>query len=73
MPCNSCASEARCDNTGICQDFAVRMYRERAQALVCAARRDGLVITIEQRPLKPLAMGHHETTVAIRPARKPAC
>lgn len=37
--------------------------------LVAAAERTGLVITIEQRPLQPLAMGHHETVVSVRPAR----
>lgn len=40
-----------------------------ARELVAAAERTGLVITIEQRPLQPLAMGHHETVVSVRPAR----
>jgi hypothetical protein len=39
-----------------------------AGALVKAAERQGEVLTIEQRPLKPLAMGHHETVVTVRPA-----
>jgi len=29
----------------------------------------GLVLTIERRPLLPLAMGHAETVVDVRPAR----
>lgn len=26
------------------------------------------LLTVEQRPLRPLAMGHHETVVGVRPA-----
>ena len=50
---------------------AVRVHgvQERAQELVEMARAWGLVLTIEQRPLKPLAMGHHQTVVSVRPAR----
>lgn len=33
------------------------------------AKRDGLVLTIEQVPLQPLAMGHYETVVSVRPKR----
>lgn len=40
-----------------------------AQALIAEAQRLGLVVTIEQRPLQPLAMGHHETVATVRPAR----
>lgn len=40
-----------------------------ADKLAVAAIRAGLVLTIEQRPLKPLAMGHHETVVEVREAR----
>lgn len=39
------------------------------EQLVRIAARDCLVITVEQRPLKPLAMGHYETVVEVRPAR----
>lgn len=39
------------------------------EQLVKLAAKDGLVITIEQRPLKPLAMGNYETVVEVRPAR----
>jgi|GEM_PF-4158952 len=41
-----------------------------ADALIAEAKRLGLVITIEQRPLQPLAMGHHETVAMVRPARE---
>jgi hypothetical protein len=41
-----------------------------AQLLVDLADRRGLVLTIEQRPLTPLAMGHFETVVAVRQARR---
>lgn len=40
--------------------------------VVAAAERQGLVLTIEQRPLEPLRMGHYSTVVSIRPARPPA-
>lgn len=40
-----------------------------AEALIAEAQRLGLVVTIEQRPLQPLAMGHHETVATVRPAR----
>ena len=44
-------------------------YKARAEQLVAEAQRAGLVITVEQRPLQPLAMGHYETVVSVRPAR----
>ena len=44
-----------------------------ANELVAAAARQGHVITIEQRPLQPLAMGHHESVVSVRQARRKAC
>lgn len=31
--------------------------------------KQGLVLTVEQRPLQPLAMGHYETVFSLRPAR----
>jgi len=40
-----------------------------AKALADDARRLGVVLTIGQRPLEPLAMGHHEDVVEIREAR----
>ena len=41
-----------------------------AEALIAEAARLGLVVTIEQRPLQPLAMGNHETVAMVRPARE---
>lgn len=40
--------------------------------LVAEAESQGLVLTIEQRPLEPLRMGHYSTVVSIRPARPAA-
>ncbi len=37
--------------------------------LVRLCELEGLVLTVEQRPLQPLAMGHYETVASIRPAR----
>lgn len=44
-------------------------FQRHAQQLVEFAERAGLVLTIERRPLQPLAMGHAETVVDVRPAR----
>lgn len=41
----------------------------RAECLVKEAAAAGLVLTVEQRPLQPLAMRHYETVVSVRPAR----
>lgn len=50
-----------------------RLWTERyAQRLVERAERLGLVLTIEQRPLQPLAMGNYESVVSVRPARSKA-
>ena len=46
------------------------VIRQQAEGLVANAARLGFVITIEQQPLRPLAMGNHETVVSVRPARK---
>ena len=43
-----------------------------AQALVAHAARLGLVLTVEQEPLQPLAMGHYSTMVSVRNARPTA-
>ena len=66
-----------CSPSNGCQGHAWRevaptYYRQQAQQLVDEAALDGLVITIEQRPLQPLAMGHHESVVGVRSARHPA-
>jgi hypothetical protein len=39
---------------------------ELANYLVCVAGVQGLVLTIEQRPRVPLAMGNYETVVSVR-------
>lgn len=46
-----------------------QMIERDAQRLVLTAERLGLVLTVEQRPLQPLAMGHYENVVSVRPAR----
>jgi hypothetical protein len=38
-----------------------------AQQLVKLADSIGVVVTVEQKPLQPLAMGHYETVVSVRP------
>lgn len=41
----------------------------RAAALVEFARECGVVLTIETQPRQPLAMGHYDMVVGVRPAR----
>jgi len=43
-----------------------------AQALAADARRLGVVLTIRQAPLQPLAMGFHEDVVELREVRNAA-
>ena len=50
----------------------VEVIRARAELVLADAAAAGVVLTIEQRPLHPLAMGHYETVVAVRTARTPA-
>lgn len=50
----------------------VEDIRAKAQLLLADATLAGVVLTIEQRPLKPLAMGHYETIIAVRRARSAA-
>lgn len=40
-----------------------------ARLLVAVATQQGQVLTVEQVPLQPLAMGHYTTTVTVREAR----
>lgn len=49
-----------------------RDYQVAAEALVASAAKDGYVITIEQVPQKPLAMGNYRTEVSVRRARNAA-
>lgn len=42
---------------------------EEIERLMHLARQQGYVITVALRPLKPLAMGHHEQAIEIRPRR----
>jgi hypothetical protein len=46
-----------------------QQFKVKAEQLVADAAAAGVVITIEQRPLQPLAMRNYETVVSVRPAR----
>lgn len=54
------------------QDLALTFFRNRAEHLVSEAAKHGVVLTVSQAPLKPLAMGNYETVVDVRPAREMA-
>jgi hypothetical protein len=51
-------------------DYALRDIKQDAEDLVRAAVMQGVVLTIEQKPLKPLAMGHYLPIIEVRPARE---
>lgn len=42
----------------------------RIQAVLELAKAEGFVITVERRPLQPLAMGHAEYDIQVREARQ---
>lgn len=50
----------------------LKKYLRLAQDLVARAERDGVVLTIERRPLQPLAMGNAETVIEVRELRPSA-
>jgi hypothetical protein len=54
------------------QLYAMEVVLAWADQAAATAKALGVVLTIEQCPLKPLAMGNHETVVSVRPARKMA-
>ena len=43
-----------------------------AESVAMAADQRGLVLTIEQEPVAPLAMGNYRTVVSVRPKRRAA-
>jgi hypothetical protein len=49
--------------------LAPAYYSAQVERIVADMARQGLVLTVEQRPLQPLRMGHYETVVSVRPAR----
>lgn len=49
-----------------------QLIEVQAKHLVLIAQKWGLVLTIETQPRQPLAMGHYEIVVDVRPARHPA-
>lgn len=50
-------------------EMSERLVRLMAEQAVAAAKALGMVVTIEQRSIPPLAMGRYETVVSVRPAR----
>jgi len=44
----------------------IEFFEERARALVREANENGLTLTIEAKPLRPLAMGHVEHDITVR-------
>lgn len=45
-------------------------FQKLAQDMADTAEHHGFVVTIEQEPLQPLAMGNYRNRVTVRPARK---
>lgn len=63
-----CSPENGCQGH-VAREQAPENFLARAQHLVAEAAKLGVIITVEQRPLLPLAMGNHETVVSVRVAR----
>lgn len=53
------------------EDDTLADYADEMEDLLYRAYGDGLVITVEQTPTQPLAMGHFHTEFVVRPMRKP--
>lgn len=51
-------------------ELATQPIEDLARKVVDEATRRGIVLTIEQEPLQPLAMGNHRTVISTRFARK---
>lgn len=69
------ANAATCGRDGVTdaqRERAGEFYRRHIERMVADMARDGLVLTVEQVPMQPLAMGHYTTTVSVRLARRPA-
>lgn len=54
-------------------DQALEDIRADVAATLERAAARGVVVTVEQRPLQPFAMGHYETVVSVRMARGLSC
>jgi hypothetical protein len=72
--CRAGACQFGCTPDTGCQGHAARamgpeLIAMQANQLVEDAARLGVVVTIEQQPLLPLAMGHYETVVSVRRVR----
>lgn len=63
-----CRDTQRCHGIVWRQEYAQANIEARAAELVADAAKWGLTLRIEQRPLQPLAMFHHETMVCVRKA-----
>lgn len=64
---DGCGPEAGCKGHAW-REAAPEHYRQQAEQLVADMAADGLVLTVEQVPVPPLAMGNYITTVAVRRA-----
>lgn len=53
-------------------DEALQLIADGAARLISQANDLGVVLTVEQKPLRPLAMGHYETKFSVRAARERA-
>lgn len=53
------------------EDDILREYADEIEEVLWRAYGDGVIITVEQVALPPLAMGHYNTEFTVRPMRKP--
>ena len=62
-----CSPDAGCQGH-VKRELMPGRIKEAAERLVATAAEWGVLLTIEQRPLLPFAMGHYETIVSVRQA-----
>lgn len=62
----ACGKEAA---TIIARRMALEAIQRNAQDLIQNAAAWGFIVTVEQVPLQPLAMGHYTTRISVRAAR----
>jgi len=65
----ACKDAGGCKGVEWRERHAEAYLRAQTEELIAHAANWGFVLTIEQRPLQPLAMGHYESVVTVRRAR----
>lgn len=65
----ACKDAGGCTGTEYRLNHAQAALQRQADALIAEATRWGFVVSIEQIPRKPLAIGSYDSVATVRPAR----